>query len=137
VKHVPSMSKLCESKLPAKAVCATIGSSLTTAMIAKESSAKFLQNVNFMPIRSEIEYYPRTALTKPPKNSYLLLCNLSTIFLVEKATNVDNGIIAKVLTENSAIDPLCRTCIAIPAEASVIEATVLINRKILSDADNT
>jgi hypothetical protein len=54
VKHVLSISKLCKSKLLAKAVCATIGSFLITAMIAKESSIKFLQNVNFMPIRLEM-----------------------------------------------------------------------------------
>jgi hypothetical protein len=106
-------------------------------MIAKESFIKFLQNVNFMPIRLEIKYYLRTVLTKPLKNSYLLFCNLSTIFLIEKVTNVDNGIIAKVLTENSAIDLLCRTCIAIPAKASVIKAIVLINRKILLDTNKT
>jgi hypothetical protein len=54
MKHVPSISKLCESKLLAKAVCVTISSFLATTMITKESSVKFLQNVNYMPIRSEM-----------------------------------------------------------------------------------
>jgi hypothetical protein len=51
--------------------------------------------------------------------------------------NVDNGIIAKVFRINSARDPRCRLCIAVPAETSTIEATAPVRRSILSDSEKT